>query len=48
MAENLGAVTLLDKLTLSTELIPSIKAATMIHQPVRMNSLSIISSCHGA
>ena len=29
LAESLGAVTLLDKLTLATELIPAIKAATL-------------------
>lgn len=31
LAESLGAATLLDKLTLATELIPAIKAATIKH-----------------
>ena len=35
LAESLGAVTLLDKMRLTTDLIPAIKAATS-HQPTQM------------
>jgi DNA-binding NarL/FixJ family response regulator len=35
LAESLGAATLLDKLTLATELIPAIKAATIKHLSAR-------------